>query len=64
MSKSFHQFLANIAIQGGFHYDKQIDDGGKGEKEKWRGSCAVERGRSAETKEVGSRLMWVACLPL
>ncbi|EGV96750.1 hypothetical protein I79_021557 [Cricetulus griseus] len=32
------------------------------EKQKQNGLCAVERGRSAETKTVENRLMWVACL--
>lgn len=34
-----------------------------GEREKWNGSCAVERGRMDEVKAVKSRMKWVDCLP-
>lgn len=34
-----------------------------GEKEKWNGSCAVERSRMDEVKAVKSRMIWVDCLP-
>lgn len=34
-----------------------------GEKEKWNGSCAVERGKMDEVKVVKNRMIWVDCLP-
>lgn len=37
--------------------------GEMGEKEKWKDSCAVERGRTEGTKAVSSRLIQEDCLP-
>lgn len=32
-----------------------------GEKEEWKGSCAMEGGATEKAKVVRNRLMWVAC---
>lgn len=39
------------------HYDEQTYGGGMGEKEKLTGSCAAERGGTAEAKVVRNKLL-------
>lgn len=47
----------------GLHSGEQACGGEKGKKQKQKGPCAVERGRTEAVKVVRSRLGWEACRP-
>ena len=42
---------------GRYHYDEQACGGEMGEKEKWKGLCAMRRGETGDVRVVRNSLM-------